>query len=559
MKIAVIGSVAAGTSAAAKARRNTESAEIAIFEKGVDISYSACGIPYYVSDMVTDRKQLIPRDANFFKERYNIDVLIGHEVLKIFPDDKQLEVENLVTRQIFKHHYDLLVIATGASPFVPPIKGADAPNVFPIRTVESGDKLKMFIKRSKPAHGVIIGSGFIGMEMAESLVHLGIKTVIVEKAAQVVPSLDPDVATWVERHLQENGVELFLADGLAALETNESGVYGVVTESGKRIRADFVIMAIGVKPNVALAKAAGIAIGETGAIKVDKYLESSIKGIYAAGDCAESFSRITGRPVYYPQGSTANKMGRIVGQNITGAREEFQGGLGTRIFKVFDLAVGQTGLTENEAKRLGYEVATVHNIKPNQQPYYPGGSKLLIKAVADRQTGKMLGAQVVGSHGVDKRVDVFATGISLGIKANEWFQIDLGYAPPYSTTKDPVTYTGMILTNEIEKGTHLISPDELEQRREDGRSLTIIDVRPPEEYTTGHVTGAINIPLANLRQRIGGLDPDVDTVTYCNAGTSGNASQNILLNHGFKSVFNISGGYQNWKMRPSSKQTVVMV
>jgi NADPH-dependent 2,4-dienoyl-CoA reductase/sulfur reductase-like enzyme/rhodanese-related sulfurtransferase len=548
MRIAVIGSVAAGTSAGAKARRITEDAEITIFEKDVDISYSACGTPYYVSDLITDRKLLAPRDVAFFKERYNIDILIGHEVLKILADEKQLEVQNLATGQTFKHPYDLLVIATGAVPFLPPVKGADAPNVFPLRTVASADKLKMFFKESKPSQGIIVGSGFIGMEMAENLVQLGIKTVIVEKADQVVPSLDPDVAKWVERHLREKGVELFLADGLAALETNENGVYQVVTESGRSIPADFVIMAIGVKPNVTLAKATGIEIGETGAIKVNKYLETSIEGIYAAGDCAESYSRITGRPAYYPQGSIANKMGRIVGQNLFGPQVEFLGGLGTRIFKVFDLAVGQTGLTENEAKRLGYEVVTVHNIKPNQQPYYPGGSEFLIKAVADRRTGRMLGAQVVGSHGVDKRIDVFATGISLEIKVNEWFQIDLGYAPPYSTTKDPVTYTGMILTNELESKTRLISPDELERKKADGGPLMIIDVRVPEEYAAGHVPGAINIPLATLRQRIEGLDPEVETVTYCNAGTSGNAAQNILLNHGFKSVSNISGGYKNWEM-----------
>lgn len=548
IQIAVIGSVAAGTSAAAKARRNSESARITIFEKDTDISYSACGLPYYVSDMITDRKLLTPRDVDFFKERYNIDVLTSHEVLQITPEEKHLKVQNQATGQTFQQPYELLVIATGASPIVPPIPGADAPNVFPIRTIKSADSLKLFIKQSKPARGAIVGSGFIGMEMAENLVRLGIQTVIVEKAAQVVPSLDADVAKWVEKHLIENGVELLLGDGLAALNTNESGVYQVITESGKMIPADFVIMAIGVKPNVALARSAGIAIGETGAIKVDKYLETSIKGIYAAGDCAESFSRITGRPVYYPQGSTANKMGRIVGQNMTGAREEFLGGLGTRIFKVFDLAVGQSGLTEREARGLGYEVAVAHNIKPNQQPYYPGGSEFLIKAVADRQTGNMLGAQVVGSHGVDKRLDVFATGISLGIKVKEWFQIDLGYAPPYSTTKDPVTYTGMILANELERGTHLITPDELERRRSGDRPLVIIDVRSPEEYAAGRVTGAIHIPLATLRQRVGELDPEADIVTYCNAGTSGNAAQNILLNNGFKSVYNISGGYKNWKM-----------
>jgi NADPH-dependent 2,4-dienoyl-CoA reductase/sulfur reductase-like enzyme/rhodanese-related sulfurtransferase len=548
MRIAVIGSVAAGTSAGAKARRITEDGEITIFEKDMDISYSACGTPYYISDLITDRKLLAPRDVAFFKKNYNIDILIGHEVLKILAEEKLLEVKNLATRETFKHPYDQLVIATGAVPVSPPIKGIDAPNVFPLRTVASADKLKMFIKESKPSQGVIVGSGFIGMEMAETLVQLGIKTVIVEKAAQVVPSLDPDVARWVEKHLIEKGVELFLADGLVALGTNEGGVYQVVTESGRNIPADFVIMAIGVKPNVALAKAAGIEIGETGAIKVNKYLETSIKGIYAAGDCAESFSRITGHPVYYPQGSIANKMGRIVGQNMFGSQVEFLGGLGTRIFKVFDLAVGQTGLTENEAKRSGYEVVTVHNIKPNQQPYYPGGGDLLIKAVADRKTGRMLGAQAVGSHGVDKRIDVFATGISLEIKTDEWFQIDLGYAPPYATTKDPVTYTGMILTNELEGKIHLISPEELEQKKVDGCPLMIIDVRVPEEYAAGHVPGALNIPLANLRQRIDELDPAVDTVTYCNAGTSGNAAQNILLNHGFKSVSNISGGYKNWKM-----------
>ncbi|NPV92320.1 MAG: FAD-dependent oxidoreductase [Firmicutes bacterium] len=547
MKITVIGSVAAGTSAAAKARRNTESADITIFEKGMDISYSSCGLPYFVSDVISERRLLTPRDVAFFKERYNIDVMIGHEVLKILPDEKQLEVKSLATMQVFRQPYDRLVIATGANPIIPPIEGIKAGNVFPIRGVESADRLKQFIHQNKPKQGVIIGSGFIGVEMAENLVSLGIETTIIEKAGQVMPSLDSDVAIWVEKHLKEKGVKVILSDGLASLESNDGAVYEVVTESGRRSHTDFVILSIGVRPNVELARAAGVEIGETGAIKVDKHLRTNIEDIYAAGDCAESYSRITGRPVYLPLGSTANKMGRIAGQNMTGEQEEYKGVLGTSICKVFDLTVGQTGMTESQAKKLGVKVETVHNIKPNQQTYFPGGSDLLIKAVAEKQTGKMLGAQVVGMRGVDKRVDVFATGISLGIKVNEWFQIDLAYAPPYSTTKDPVTYTGMILTNELERGIALITPDEVEQEIEQGRPLTLVDVREPDQYAAGHLPGSLNIPLAVLRQRLGELNPDIEMVTYCNSGTSGNAAQNILLNHGFKSVRNLSGGYKNWK------------
>ena len=385
--------------------------------------------------------------------------------------------------------------------------------------------------------------------MADALGRLGIKVTLVEKAPQVMPLLDPDVAIWLEKHLIEKGVKLVLGDGLAGLEANAGGVHAVITDSGKYIPCEFLVMAIGVRPNVELARDAGIKVGVTGAIEVDRYLETNIKGIYAVGDCAESYSRITGSPVYYPMGSTANKMGRIAGQNMTGTQEEFKGVLGTRICKVFELTIGQTGLTETEARKLGFDVETVHNIKPNQQTYYPGGSELLIKAVADQKTGKMLGAQVVGKHGVDKRIDVFATGISLGVRMSDWFQIDLAYAPPYSTTKDPVTYTGMILTNELERDIRLISPDEIEKGKDDVRTLLIIDVREPDQYQAGHVSGAINIPLAELRQRIGELNPEVDIVTYCNSGTSGNAAQNILLNHGFKSVRNLSGGYKNWKMQ----------
>ena len=545
MKIVIIGAVAGGTSAAAKARRNDEEAEIIIFDKDKDISYSGCGLPYYIGNKVNDRGELVPRDANFFKKKYNVDVFTQHEVLSIDASGKKLTVKNLNTEEVFVEEFDKLVISTGASSVIPNIPGVDKNNVFYLRNVQSADRIKNFINENNPKKVVIVGSGFIGLEMTENLKELGIDVTVVELAPQVMPPLDKDMATYIERYLIKKAVNLILGDSVASIEGEVENTK-LILSSGKIIEADFVIMAVGIKPNAMIAKKAGIELGESGAIKVNIKMQTNYDYIYACGDCAESYSLITGQDIYRPLGSTANKTGRIVGDSITGGDLEFRGILGTGIFKVFDLAVAYTGLSEKEAIKEGYEVVVCHNIKPDKAIYY-GGEELTIKAVADKNTSKLLGVQIVGTNGVDKRIDVFATAITFGAKVEDLFHLDLAYAPPFSTTKDPVMYTGMILDNAINKGRELITPEELKARIKKGEKIKIIDARVSGQYAAGHVEESKNIPQDKIRGILDGLDKDEITVTYCNKGVTGNAVQNILINNKFKKVYNLSGGFKNYK------------
>lgn len=545
MKIVIIGAVAGGTSAAAKARRNDEEAEIIIFDKDKDISYSGCGLPYYIGNKVKGRGELVPRDANFFKKKYNVDVFTQHEVLNIDASGKKLTVKNLNTEEVFVEEFDKLVISTGARSVIPNIPGVDKNNVFYLRNVQSADRIKNFINENNPKKVVIVGSGFIGLEMTENLKELGIDVTVVELAPQVMPPLDKDMATYIERYLIKKAVNLILGDSVASIEGEVENTK-VVLSSGKIIEADFVIMAVGIKPNAMIAKKAGIELGESGAIKVNIKMQTNYDYIYACGDCAESYSLITGQDIYIPLGSTANKTGRIVGDSITGGALEFRGILGTGIFKVFDLAVAYTGLSEKEAIKEGYEVVVCHNIKPDKAIYY-GGEELTIKAVADKNTSKLLGVQIVGTNGVDKRIDVFATAITFGAKVEDLFHLDLAYAPPFSTTKDPVMYTGMILDNAINKGRELITSEELKARIKKGEKIKIIDARVSGQYEAGHVEESKNIPQDKIRGILDGLDKDEITVTYCNKGVTGNAVQNILINNKFKKVYNLSGGFKNYK------------
>ncbi|MBU3111650.1 FAD-dependent oxidoreductase [Clostridium lacusfryxellense] len=456
MKIVIIGAVAAGTSAAAKARRNDDQAKIIIFEKDMDISYSGCGLPYYIGNKVKDREEIVPRDSDYFKKKYNVDIFTRHEVLNIDAIGKKLTVKNLITNEIFLEEFDKLVIATGASAVVPNIAGIDRPNVFYLRNVQSADKIKNFINKNNPSKVVIVGSGFIGLEMTENLKELGIDVTIVELATQVMPAMDSDMALYVEKYLKEKDIKLVLGDSVAAIEGEISSTK-VILSSGNKIETDFIICAVGIKPNIKLAKNAGIEIGETGAIKVNKKMLTSVEDIYACGDCSESYSCLTEKNIYRPLGSTANKTGRIVGEALNGGNLEFRGILGTGIFKVFDKAIAYTGLSEKEALKEGYEIVVCHNIKIDKATYY-GGQEMIIKGVADKNTGRLLGIQIVGNSGVDKRIDVFVTAITFGAKVQDLFHLDLAYAPPFSTAKDPVMYTGMILENEIIK----LSPTKME-------------------------------------------------------------------------------------------------
>lgn len=548
MRIVIIGAVAAGTSAAAKARRNTEDAAIVVYEKDSFISYSGCGMPYYIGGEVEHAEELTPRDPAFFKSKYNVDILTRHEVFAIHPEEKSLEVTNLATGEQFTDTYDKLILATGARATVPPIKGVEGKHVFTLRNIGDMYRIKAFIDSTGPKSAAIIGTGFIGLEMCENLKRIGMEVTLLEKLPQVTPGLDADMAVHVQDHLEKNGVKV-----LTGAQIDEITPQGVLLAGGKAIAAELVLVSTGVKPNVEMAKQAGIVLGGTGAIAVDETMRTSGTDIYACGDCIEQIHAVTGKPVYRPLGSTANKTGRIAGDVVTGGRLNFRGILGTGIFRVFGLAVAQTGLSEREAKEQGYDVAVCHNIKPDKAEYM-GGKELVIKGVADKATGRLLGAQIVGFGGVDKRIDVFVTAITYKANVEDLFHLDLAYAPPFSTTKDPVMYTGMILDNAIHNGRSLITAQELDALIESGQPYELIDARAAAQYEKGHVATARGISHAMLRDAAKTLDNSAVAVTYCNKGVTGNAAQNILLNRGFQTVYNLSGGHKQYSMTHAKEQ-----
>ncbi len=541
MRLLIIGAVAAGTSAAAKARRNSESVEIVIYEKDRHISYSGCGMPYSIGGIVKRADDLAPRDPAFFKSKYNVDVLTRHEVLAISSAEKRVTVKNLETGVVFDDHYDKLVIATGARATVPPIPGANAPHVFTLRTFGDMLRIKAFLDARRPKTAAVVGAGFVGLEMCENLKRLGLEVTLIEKLPQVSPGLDEDMAVHVQSHIEKSGVKVLTGASVSGITET-----AVVLSNGAEIPAELTLLSAGVRPNSLLASAAGVELGVTGAIRVDPKMRTNVPDIYACGDCIEQFHIVSGKPVWRPLGSTANKTGRIAGDSVTGGDLEFRGVLGTGIFQVFGMAVAQTGLTEREALAEGYDVAVCHNIKPDK-PEYMHGREMVIKGVADRTTGRLLGAQIVGFEGVDKRIDVFATAITFRAKAEDLFHLDLAYAPPFSTTKDPVMYTGMILDNAIRKGRPLMTQPELDALMASGEKYALIDARSAAQYDKSHIENAVSIPHEKLREAANALDRDAAIVTYCNKGTTGNAAQNILLGKGFRRVYNLSGGERQYK------------
>ncbi|EDP7604667.1 FAD-dependent oxidoreductase [Listeria innocua] len=549
MKIVIIGSVAAGTSVAAKARRNTEEAEIVVYDQDKDISYSICGIPYYIGEEVDELDRLTPRNAEWFKKRYNVDIFTEHRVTSINPKTQTIEVENLQTGEKNVDTYDELVLATGAKPIVPEVFEAKElnENIFHVRNIQDARAIHSFIEKENPKKATIIGAGFIGLEMAEQLAHKGIEVTIIQRGNQVMKQMDPDMAFRVELELKKHQVNIQLNTTVTKVVNVERRIIKLETSQNQSLETELVILAAGVKPNTDLVQSIRIELGESGAIKVNKKMQTSVPHVYAVGDVAESFSVITGQSLYRPLGSTANKMGRIAGDVITGGALEHRGILGTGIVRVFDLTVAYTGISEKDAIEEGIDVAILYNIKPDHADYL-GGKELTIKALADKSSGRIIGAQIIGQQGVDKRIDVIATAISFGAVAEDLFHLDLAYAPPFATTKDPILYTGMALDNAVNNGTPLMTPTELIQKQANGEKLQIIDTRSKKQYEKSNVEGAVHIPLGDLRARLMELDKELTTITYCNKGVTGNAAQNILLNEGFRDVYNLSGGNKNYQL-----------
>lgn len=444
MRVVIIGAVAAGTSAATEIRRNDKEAEIIIYDKDNYISYAGCGMPYYISNEFSEISELIPRNPEFFKTKSNIDIMTGHEVLSVNPHTKEVIVKNMQNDEVFHDSYDKLVIATGAASGMPGIKGEDRKNVFLLRNINDMNNIKDFIENEAPKKAAIIGSGFIGMEMCESFKKLGMNVTLIARSS-LSKGIDKDMSVYIEDYLTERGVTVY-----TNTSTEEITEKGVITGSGNIVEADIILIAAGIKPNVELAKEAGAELGVTGAVKVDEYMRTGVADIYSCGDCIEVYNSITGKPVYRPLGSTANKTGTIAGSNISGKSEKFRGILGTGIYRLFDMTVAQTGLSEEEAKKQGYKVVATID-KKMDKPEYMGGKPIIIKAVADKETGMLLGAQIIGFAGVDKRIDVFVTAISLKATAEDLIHLDLAYSPPYSIPRDPVYYTGIKLRAALNK------------------------------------------------------------------------------------------------------------
>lgn len=539
-KIVTIGSVAAGTSVAAKARRNDENVEITVYDKDTHISYSVCGIPYFIGGEVEEVDELTPRDAKWFKDRFNIDIHTQHEVLNIDKENKTISVKNLMTGEIFDQAYDELVLSTGSRPKeLPQLESKDYKNAFQVKNINDAKAIHQYIKANHVEKIAIIGGGFIGLEMLEQLAKY--QTTIIQRST-FMSNLDPDMSYMIEEYLQKKA-NVITGETIEHVVGADS-IEQLVLQSGTRIDADMVILAVGVQPNTSLAEKIGVKIGITGAIQVNQYLETNIPHVYAIGDVTESFSIVSGQPLYRPLGSTANKMGRIVGDRLTGGDLEHKGILGTGIVRVFDMTIAQTGLTEKDANQLNMKVDVIHNIKPNQ-PEYMKGKEMVIKAIIDKETSRIVGAQIVGYEGVDKRIDVLVTAITFGAKIEDLFHLDLAYAPTFSTTKDPIIYTGMIGHN-IQRGRNIITPKALTERAAQ-EDIHVIDVRSPKQYEVNHVKDAVNVPLKNLRDYAEEVDKDQTIVTYCNKGTTGNAAQNVLINLGFENVYNLSGGNKNYQ------------
>ena len=552
-KLVIIGGVAGGASAAAKARRCSEEVEIIMYEKGPDISYANCGLPYYLSGVIEKREDLLITSAEFFRRRFRVDARTSRAVVQIDRKGKKVIVNNLATGQTEEESYDRLVLAPGSHPIIPPVPGIDLPFVSTLKTLEDTDRIFNFLEEKKPRSAVVVGGGLIGVEAIENLALKGLQIIAVELAPQLLTFLDWEMAEKVRWHVQRKGVKIYLSEGLASVrEQNGQGI--VKTNQGREIPSDLVLIAVGVRPNVDLAKNAGLELGTTGGIKVDQFMQTSDPDIFAAGDCIETTNLVTGKPTLTPMGSAANKEGRAAGANALGRRIAVKGFTGTVIVKVFDLTVAKTGLSEREALAEGYSPLALY-VDPTQHAgYFPGAKSLSIKTVTDRDSGRILGAQVIGEEGVDKRIDVLATAIYQHMSLEDLLNLDLAYAPPYSAARDPVIIAGAVGQNYYQGDWNPITPRELKEKIDSGENFTLIDVRTRLELAKrGPLPGATHIPIDLLRRELEKLDPDKETILYCAQGLRSYLGNRILALKGFKRARTLSGGLDNWMYEVESR------
>ncbi|ASI94983.1 FAD-dependent oxidoreductase [Vibrio rotiferianus] len=561
-KIVIIGGVAGGASAAARARRLSEDAEIIMFERGPFVSFANCGLPYHIGGDIQERSKLLLQTPESFLTRFNVDVRVMNEVVSINRQDKSVTIKNLLDGSEYQESYDFLLLSPGAGPVVPPIPGIDNPLTHSLRNIPDMDGIIKTIETNKVEHATVVGGGFIGLEMMEAFHQLGVKTTLVEMADQVMTPVDREMAGFAHAEIREKGVDLRLGVALSSVEyvanqsvaNTEAGeddehqhLQGKLTLSlnnGEQLDTDILIMAIGVRPETKLAQEAGLQIGALGGIYTNEYMQTSDPSIYAVGDAVEEKDFVTGEQTLVPLAGPANRQGRMAADNMLGRQETYQGTQGTAICKIFDLAVASTGKNEKQLKResIAYEKVYVH--AASHASYYPGSETVSFKMLFDPASGKILGAQAVGKDGVDKRIDVMAVAQRAGMTVEQLQHLELTYAPPYGSAKDVINQAAFVASNIIKGDATAIHFDEIDNLSED---QVLLDVRNPGELeSVGFIEGAINIPVDQLRQRMNELPKDKEIVIYCQVGLRGNVAYRQLVNSGFKAR-NLLGGYRTYK------------
>ena len=541
MKVVVVGGVAGGATAAARIRRLDEKTQIVVFERSGYISYANCGLPYYIGDVITDAEELTLQSPESFYSRFRVDMRVHHEVKEIHPEKKTVSVKNLKTGEEFEESYDKLILSPGAKPTQPRFFGADLDKVFTLRTVEDTLRIKNYINENHPKSAVLAGGGFIGLELAENLRELGMDVTVVEYAKQLMSPFDSDMAAFIHNEMRKHGVKLVLGRAVEDIEEKDGGVK-VLLKDDVPLHADMVVLAIGVTPDTALAKEAGLELGIKGAIVVNDRMETSVPDIYAAGDAVQVKNFVTGDDALISLAGPANKQGRIIADNICGLDSRYKGSQGSSVIKVFDMTAALTGINERTAKTAGLNADTVILSPMSHAGYYPGGKVMTVKVIFEKGTYRLLGAQIVGYDGVDKRIDVLATAIRAGLKATDLKDLDLAYAPPYSSAKDPVNMAGFMIDN-IAKGVlkqwHLEDADKLPR---DG-SVTLLDTRTVGEYSQGHIEGFKNIPVDELRERLDEAEKDKPVYVICQSGLRSYIASRILEGNGY-TAYNFAGGFR---------------
>lgn len=536
MKTIIIGGVASGASAAARLRRLDENAEIIILERGEFISFANCGLPYFIGGEITDRNMLTLQTPASFKARFNIDVRVFSEAIKISPHKKTVTVKDAQSGEVYEESYDNLILSPGAEPIKPNMVGIDSDNIFTLRNIPDTLKIKNYIETTHPKTAVVVGGGYIGVEMAENLVEAGLDVSIVELADHLIAPLDFDMAADVHRYVKEKGIKLYLNNGVKSIDGNK-----VILQNGE-ISADMVIVSVGVHPETSLAKDCGIVLNSRGSIVVDNKMRTNILNIYAAGDAVEVKDFVSQQPSFIPLAGPANKQGRIAADNIAGFDSEYKGTQGSAVLKIFDMTVATTGLNEKSAKAAGIDFDKTYTYSASHASYYPGGNMMSVKILWDKNTLKIIGAQIVGFDGVDKRMDVIASAIRFGGKVTDLAELELCYAPPYGSAKDPVNMAGFVAENIISGKVKQFFWNEVEQLPYDG-SVTLLDVRTETERAIGHINGFVHIPLDSLRENLSKIPKDKPVYVHCHSGLRSYIACRILTGNGYD-CYNLAGGWR---------------